>query len=219
MILMGPPGAGKGTQAKVLAKQLSLAHISTGDLLRQNVADGSELGKKAKEYMDAGALVPDELVTEMLISRFSRSDIAKGFILDGYPRTINQAQSLDEVLKSKNMPIDLVVDLNTSERMIVQRLSGRLVCRKCAANFHKTNMPPKKPMICDNCNGELYQRPDDNEATIMNRLAVYRKDSAPLIKYYADKGKLQSVPADGAANDVLNIVVGVVKKYNDSHKV
>ncbi|MBM3244427.1 MAG: adenylate kinase [Candidatus Omnitrophica bacterium] len=219
IILLGPPGAGKGTQAKVLAKQLGLAHISTGDLLRQNVSDGTELGKEAQGYMNKGALVPDELVTKMLKTRFDRPDVRNGFILDGYPRTLKQAESLDEILKEKGFSIDKAIYLDTSDSVVIQRLSGRLVCRKCGANFHITNMPPKVSMACDNCGGELYQRSDDKEETIKNRLEVYKKESSPVINYYAEKQKLERLPADGEAGAVLETVMLLFKKHNDSLKV
>lgn len=211
IILLGPPGAGKGTQSKSLAKRLELAHVSTGDLLRSNVSAGTELGKQAKAYMEKGALVPDELVTGMLRERFNQDDIKKGFILDGYPRTIKQAESLDRLLEEKAIKIDKVFYLDTSEKVIIQRLSGRLVCSKCQANFHKTNMPPKKDMVCDHCAGSLYQRSDDKEETIRKRIEVYRQESAPLIKYYESKGKLESVLADGEASIVLDEIVRLVK--------
>ena len=211
IILLGPPGAGKGTQSKSLAQRLELAHVSTGDLLRSNVSAGTELGKQAKAYMEKGALVPDELVTGMLRERFNQDDIKKGFILDGYPRTIKQAESLDRLLEEKAIKIDKVFYLDTSEKVIIQRLSGRLVCSKCQANFHKTNMPPKKDMVCDHSAGSLYQRSDDKEETIRKRIEVYRQESAPLIKYYESKGKLESVLADGEASIVLDEIVRLVK--------
>lgn len=219
IILLGPPGAGKGTQARVLAKRLNLAHISTGDLLRQNVSSGTELGKEAQGYMNKGALVPDELVTKMLSARFDQPDVKKGFILDGFPRTIKQAESLDSMLKSKNSDIDMAVYLDTSINVIIQRLCGRLVCSKCGFNFHAVNMPPKVDMACDNCSGKLYQRNDDKEETIKKRLEVYNKESAPVIKYYDSKQKLVRVLADGEASKVLEEIISLVKKQNDSLKV
>ncbi len=219
IVLLGPPGAGKGTQAKQLAKKLLLPHISTGDILRQNVAGGTSLGKEAKDYMNKGLLVPDELVTKMLSERFDQPDVKKGFILDGYPRNLNQAKVLADILKSKAMGIDLVFDLDCSEPVIVQRLSGRLVCRKCGANFHRTNMPPKQEGICDNCGGELYQRADDNVETIKKRLLVYRDEVAALINYYDQLGLLQRVKADGEAELVLETMLSLVSKNNDSLKV
>jgi len=219
MVLLGAPGAGKGTQAKQLAKKLSLSHISTGDLLRQNVAQATELGKEAQDYMNKGLLVPDGLVTRMLSERFGQPDVKKGFILDGYPRNINQAMVLDKILREKNMKLDLVFDLDCSEPVIIQRLSGRLVCRKCQANFHKTNMPPKKEGVCDNCGGELYQRADDKVETIKKRLAVYKEEVSALIKYYEEHRLLERVKADGQAQFVLEEMVRIVSKKNDHLKV
>jgi len=218
IILLGPPGAGKGTQAKVLAKRLNLVHISTGDLLRQNVYGGTKLGLQAKDFMNKGALVPDELVTSMLSERFNQDDVKKGFILDGYPRTLKQAESLDVLLKEKQSKIDKVFYLDTSEKVIVQRLSGRLVCSKCSANFHKTNMPPKNEMACDSCGASLYQRSDDKEETIKKRLQVYELESSSLIDYYQSKGKLLHVNADEDANLVLEEIIRVIKE-NDTPKV
>jgi adenylate kinase len=216
IILLGPPGAGKGTQAKALAKKLNLTHIATGDILRKNVAGGTTLGKQAKDFMDKGALVPDELVTAMLIERIGEPDAKDGFILDGYPRNITQAKTLDNMFKEKNMSIDSVIYLDTSEPVIIQRLSGRLVCSSCGANFHIKNMPPKKDMICDNCGGKLYQRTDDQEATIRKRLEVYKKETSELIKYYELKQKLSRIVADDEAGIVLNKMVNLIY---DSPKV
>ena len=245
IILLGPPGAGKGTQAKQLAKKLDLPHISTGDILRQNVVGATALGKDAKDYMNKGLLVPDELVIKMLSERFNQPDVKKGFILDGYPRNLNQAEVIDGILKKitfrdnsnerfsvvrkvfytflyhkkKSMLIDLVFDLDCSELVIIQRLSGRLVCRKCGANFHKTNMPPKKDGVCDNCGGELYQRADDNVETIKKRLLVYKDEVAALIQYYQQHGLLRKVKADGQAEIVLGEMIRLVQQKNDSLKV
>ncbi len=219
IILLGAPGAGKGTQAKTLAKKLNLAHISTGDILRQNVACGSLLGRQAKDYMDKGLLVPDELVTKMVAARLNDPDTKKGFILDGYPRNIAQAKSLDALLKKQNKDIDYVVDLVASEPVIIQRLSGRLACSKCNANFHIKNMPPKKDMICDNCGGRLYQRTDDKEETVKKRLAVYVKESRPLIEYYKLKRKLHQINADEEAQTVLDEIIRLAGRHNDSLKV
>jgi len=211
IILLGPPGAGKGTQAKAMAVKFGLPHISTGELLRQNVAAGTDLGKAAKGYMERGALVPDELVAQMLVARFSRDDVKKGFILDGYPRNIAQAVVLEGILKQNNMTIDLVLSLDTSEKAIIQRLGGRLVCRKCGANYHAVNMPPKKAGICDKCGGELYQRADDKEETVKKRLEVYKNETASLIEYYQAQGKLHHIQADGAAEVVLRQVIELAR--------
>lgn len=219
IILLGPPGAGKGTQAKVLAQKLNLAHIATGDILRQNVSQGSALGKRAQEFMNRGSLVPDDLVTQMLSERLEKPDVKKGFILDGYPRTIIQAESLDRLLKEKNMAVDLVAYLDSSESVIIQRLTGRLVCSVCGLNFHIKNMPPKKEMICDNCGGKLYQRSDDKTETIKKRLEVYRLESKGVIQYYQKQEKLHRLDADEAAETVIDNIIRLAGQYHDSHKV
>jgi len=219
IILLGPPGAGKGTQARVLAENIKLPHISTGDLLRQNVSAGSELGRRAQEFMNKGELVADALVTEMLLERINQDDTRPGFILDGYPRNLAQAKALDSALENKNRSIDIVFYLDASEEVIIQRLSGRLVCSKCGANYHITNMPPKVKMTCDRCGGSLYHRADDNETTIKNRLAVYRKESHPLIQYYEDKGKLKSILADKDPAVVLREMLRLIGDTRDSAKV
>ena len=213
IVLLGPPGAGKGTQAKAMARELKLAHISTGDLLRQNVAQATNLGLEAKDYMNKGLLVPDSLVTRMLEERFAQPDVKNGFILDGYPRTINQARTLDSILAARAMKIDVVFDLDSSEPVIIQRLSGRLVCRKCGALFHKTNMPAKTPGVCDQCQGELYQRDDDKEETIKKRLAVYRKEVAALLEYYRSAKILTTISADEDAQAVLKKIIETAKKF------
>jgi len=219
IILLGPPGAGKGTQAKKLAESLKIAHISTGDILRQNVKEGTDLGKEAKDFMERGLLVPDELMSKMLSDRFSQADIKKGFILDGYPRNFAQALTLEEIFKQRNLDVDMVVYLDSSDAVIIQRLSGRLVCSTCGANFHITNMPPKKTGICDKCSGSLFQRTDDKEETIKKRLEVYKNEVSSLIKYYQDKNKLYRLAADGDAGRVLNEIIALTKKLHDSLKV
>ena len=219
IVLLGPPGAGKGTQAKQLALKLKLPHISTGDLLRKNVAEGSSLGKEASSFMNKGALVPDNLVNQMLALRLKDPDVKKGFILDGYPRNIQQAEELDNILKKLDLGIDAVVYLDTSDKVIIQRLSGRLVCKTCGANFHTTNMPPKVKGICDNCNGELYQRIDDKEETVKKRIEVYKKEVSSLIDYYAAKQKLHRLDADLDATVVLNKIIELSAAHNDSLKV
>ena len=219
IVLLGPPGAGKGTQAKRLAERLGLPHISTGDILRQNVKDGTGLGKEAKDFMERGLLVPDELMSKMLLDRFSQSDIKKGFILDGYPRNLAQARTLADIFKQKDLDVDMVVYLDSSDAVIIQRLSGRLVCSACGANFHVTNMPPKKKGICDKCQGALFQRSDDKEETIKKRLEVYKQEVSSLIKYYQDKNKLYRLPADGDAGVVLEEIIALTKKLHDSLKV
>ncbi len=200
LILFGPPGAGKGTQAKMMIEAFRLPHISTGDILRSEVKNNTELGREAKAYMEAGKLVPDSLVTEMVKKRLAAPDIAKGFILDGFPRTEAQAKSLDKMLSGG---VDKAVYLKTSENIVVQRLTGRRVCPKCGTNYHVKNMPPKKDMLCDQCSVELYQRPDDNEATVKNRLHVYLQESEGVLNYYRKQGKLENVSGDLDSKDVF----------------
>lgn len=207
LVLLGPPGAGKGTQAKRLAEKLGLPHISTGDILRQNVKLDTELGKQAKGIMEKGLLVPDDLVAKMLDERFNNPDIKKGFILDGYPRTLPQAFSLDKILTAKGLAVDLVVYLDSSDQVIIKRLTGRLVCSKCGANFHVTNMPPRVAGVCDSCQGSLYQRSDDNEITVRKRLEVYKQEVSSLIEYYKKANKLQSLNADLGAQVVLEQII------------
>ncbi|MEI6831272.1 MAG: adenylate kinase [Candidatus Omnitrophota bacterium] len=212
LVLLGPPGAGKGTQAKRLAQSLGLPHISTGDILRHNVKDNTDLGKQAKGIMEKGLLVSDDLVAKMLDERFNNPDIKKGFILDGYPRTLSQAKTLDEILSHKNISVDLVVYLNTSDAVIIPRLTGRLVCSKCGANFHAVNMPPKLKGVCDSCAGALYQRSDDNEGTVRKRLEVYKNEVASLIEYYNLAKKLHSLNADLDAEIVLDQIIALSSK-------
>jgi adenylate kinase len=219
IILLGPPGAGKGTQAKILAEKLSLPHISTGDILRQNVKEATLLGKQARDFMDKGLLVPDQLVAQMLMQRIDEANVRKGFILDGYPRNINQAQTLDVMLKHRNLDIDMVIYLDTSEPVIIQRLGGRLVCSSCGANFHIRNMPPKEKGVCDSCGGKLYQRTDDKEETVKKRLEVYKKEVSSLIQYYEARQKLYRLSADEDAEIVLNKILELAHKYDDSPKV
>ncbi len=212
IILLGPPGAGKGTQAIKLSQRLGLIHISTGDLLRQNVAKQTELGKEVKDYMNRGALVPDELVAKILMQRINQADTLQGFILDGYPRNLKQAETLENILRQRNINIDLVIDLDSSESVIVQRLTGRLVCKSCGMNFHIKNMPPKTQGVCDRCKGELYQRDDDKEETVRKRLDVYRKETSSLINYYKATGKLHRLSADADPELVLQQIVALAKE-------
>lgn len=209
VVLLGPPGAGKGTQAHRLAERLKLPHISTGDILRQNVSRKTALGSQAKAFMDKGSLVPDDLVTQMLANRIDDSDTRDGFILDGYPRNLSQAKTLDQMLGERNINIDNVIYLDSSESVIIQRLTGRLVCASCGINFHIKNMPPKKNMTCDNCGGKLYQRSDDKEETIRRRLEVYRQEAAPVINYYQEKKKLHRVCADEELEAVLDKIIQI----------
>lgn len=219
IVLLGPPGAGKGTQAIRLAQELILPHISTGEILRQNVKDLTSLGEEAEDYMNRGLLVPDALVAKMLTERFDRPDVKKGFILDGYPRNISQAKTLDDILSSKKLDISTVFYLDTSDEVIIQRLSGRLVCKVCGLNFHIKNIPPKNKGMCDSCGGKLYQRKDDSEGTVKKRLEVYKKEAAALIEFYEAKQKLHRLSADGNSEDVLKQIVEVAQKCDDTLKI
>jgi len=197
LVLLGPPGAGKGTQAKVLSEKLSLAHISTGDIFRQVSKSGKELGKKLADYMNRGVLVPDELVNRIVIERLSGTDVKDtGFILDGYPRTKEQARTLDAALNEMGMHLDVVIYMKTSKRVILSRLTGRRICTQCGSIFHVENIAPKVPGICDYCAGELYQRDDDKEDTVLKRLQVYNDQTKELIDYYSKNDVLKTVSGD-----------------------
>lgn len=202
LIFLGPPGVGKGTIAKEIVKQKNIPQISTGDLLRAAVKEGSELGIKAKEYMDAGKLLPDGLVTTLLEERIKKEDCKNGFILDGFPRTIPQAEALEGEVK-----INKVLNFKALDKTIIQRLSGRRTCKSCNAIFHITNIPPKVEGICDKCGGELFQRDDDKPEAIKKRLEVYQQQTAPLIDYYKNKGILADIdteqPIPGIVKDTL----------------
>jgi len=196
LVLLGPPGAGKGTQAKVLSKEYNIPHISTGDILRETVKAKTPIGLKAKVFMDKGELVPDDVVIEMVAQRVAKPDCEKGFMLDGFPRTAAQAEALDATLTRLNRPIDLVLFFKTSVGTIVQRLSGRRVCRNCAENYHVKNIPPKVDGKCDKCGSELYQRDDDKEETVLYRIRVYDKTVPEIVTYYESKGALRTVCGD-----------------------
>ncbi len=206
LVLLGPPGAGKGTQAKVLSKDLALPHISTGDILRDAVSKDRPLGKKAKEYMMKGALVPDKLVIDIVKDRLTNDDVRGGFVLDGFPRTLEQAKMLDTTLSKINKKLDVVLYFKTSLYTSIARLSGRRVCRKCGANFHIKNIQPKKNGACDYCQGELYQRKDDTEETVRHRWSVYMDETTPLIDYYKKTGLLEEISGDLDVNELNNIL-------------
>ena len=212
LVLLGPPGAGKGTQAQVLSKDLNIPHISTGDMLREALRSASSLGLKAKEYMDQGALVPDELVIELVRERLSKPDAKKGFILDGFPRTPEQAESLGKTLKSLNMPLDVTLYFKTSLAVIIRRLGGRRICGQCGKTYHMTNFRPKSQGICDACHGKLIQRPDDREEAIENRLQVYEKQTAPLIDYYKKINLLDEVSGDLEVDDLNTALESIFKR-------
>ncbi len=190
LVLLGAPGAGKGTQAVTLSEKLKVPHISTGDIFRYNIKNGTPLGKLAKEYIDKGALVPDEVTIGIVKDRLSQADCAGGYILDGFPRTIPQAESLDAVLAEMGVSLDYAVDIFVPDAEIIKRLSGRRVCPACGMSYHVHYGPPKKEGICDACGAALIQREDDSEATVLNRLTTYHKQTEPLIEYYRGQGKL-----------------------------
>ena len=191
LVLLGPPGAGKGTQAAKIIEKYGIPHISTGDILRSNIKEGTPFGKKAKEYMDKGELVPDSLVIEIAKERLDRDDCREGFLLDGFPRTVTQAKALDDHLAVKDKKIDHVLDIKVEKEELIIRLTGRRVCRNCGATYHAVNIPPKEEGICDICGGELYQRADDNRETVENRIEVYKTQTAPLIDYYEKQGNIK----------------------------
>jgi adenylate kinase len=207
LILLGPPGAGKGTQATLVSQGAGVAHVATGDLFRENIRNQTELGMQAKAFVDRGALVPDELTVRMLLDRLDRPDTQKGVLLDGFPRTVDQARALDEALKERSQAVDQVLYINVGEEEVVRRLAGRWTCRQCGAVYHQVFSPPKQPGRCDQCGGELYQRDDDKPETVRNRLTVFNQQTAPLIDYYKKQGKLLEVngeqEADAVGRDLL----------------
>lgn len=203
LVLMGPPGAGKGTQAEALVERLGISHISTGDIFRQAIKDGTALGRKAKDYMDAGQLVPDEVTVGIVRERLAQPDCQKGFLLDGFPRTVAQAEALDGILAGQGKPLDAVLDIRVPREKLVARLTGRRVCRNCGATFHLLYNPSSRGESCERCGGELYQRGDDTEATVASRLDVYESQTAPLVDYYAGKGLLKVVDGDQPIAKVL----------------
>ena len=210
MILLGPPGAGKGTQAVNIVEKYDVPHISTGDIFRENIKNGTELGKKAQEYMNRGELVPDELVVEIATDRLSREDCAEGFLLDGFPRTVFQAEKLDEFLTANGKKVDAVINLEVEKEELITRLTGRRVCSKCGASFHIVNIPPKQEGICDVCGAELIQRKDDNEETAANRIEVYNKETKPLIDYYEKAGNISHIDGTAGLENVFNAIVGIL---------
>ena len=214
MVLLGPPGAGKGTQAVMLSERLGFLHISTGDILRENVKNGTPVGKQAKSFMEKGELVPDDVVIEMMLEKIKSSDKDKGFMLDGFPRTIYQAKKLDSALDKLELPLDLVFYFKTSVDTVIFRLTGRRLCKNCGGNYHVVNMPPKKEGICDKCQGELYLRKDDNEETIKKRLEVYNTQTKELIDYYGDKGILKELSGDLDAQEVYKELFGILNDRN-----
>ena len=201
VVFLGPPGAGKGTQAVDLALEFGIAHISTGDMLRGEIKAGSALGKLAQSYIDDGNLVPDEVAVDIIRHRLKKDDAENGYILDGFPRTVPQAEMLAEMLKDMGTALDRAIYLEASEKVIISRLSGRRICRECGKIYHTVNMPSRSPGICDVCGGETYQRPDDQPDAIRQRFKVYREKTADLIQWYADRDLVTRVAADIARED------------------
>ncbi|TXS50637.1 adenylate kinase [Streptomyces sp. uw30] len=216
IVLVGPPGAGKGTQAAFLAKNLSIPHISTGDLFRANISQQTELGKLAKSYMDAGNLVPDEVTIGMAKDRMEKPDAENGFLLDGFPRNVSQAEALDEMLQSESMKLDAVLDLEVPEEEVVKRIAGRRICRKDSSHvFHVTYSQPKNAGVCDACGGELYQRDDDSEETVRKRLEVYHTQTEPIIDYYKTQGLVVTISALGKVEEVTARAMEALKRDED----
>lgn len=216
IVLVGPPGAGKGTQAAFLAKNLSIPHISTGDLFRANISQQTELGKLAKSYMDAGNLVPDEVTIAMAKDRMEQPDAENGFLLDGFPRNVSQAEALDELLETESMQLDAVLDLEVPEDEVVKRIAGRRICRNDSSHvFHVTYKQPAKEGVCDVCGGELYQRDDDSEETVRKRLEVYHTQTEPIIDYYKAQGLVVTISALGKVEEVTARAMEALQRDED----
>ncbi len=211
LILLGAPGCGKGTIAALLVKNYDMTHISTGDIFREKIKNKTPLGVKAKEYIDSGQLVPDELVCKMVAKRLEEDDCRHGFMLDGFPRTIKQAEVFDEMLKEKGITINLVAFFDVAENLLIERLTARLTCKKCGTNFNKLFSPPKETGICDKCQGELYQRSDDSLETALNRMKIYNEQTAPLVDYYKKQEKLARIPAEGSVQENYDKLIEALK--------
>jgi adenylate kinase len=203
LLLMGPPGAGKGTQAEKIVEKMAIPHISTGDMFRSAIREGTALGKKAKEFMDQGKLVPDEVTIGIVKERLRQPDCQQGFLLDGFPRTVGQAEALEQILAELNLNLDKVVDIHVDKQKLVDRLTGRRICRGCGVAYHIIFNPPQAADKCDKCGGELYQRSDDNAATAENRLDVYSEQTKPLQDFYEQKGLLATIAGDKPMAEVL----------------
>lgn len=210
IIMLGAPGAGKGTQAKQIAEKYSIPHISTGDIFRANIKQGTELGKKAKTYMDQGLLVPDELTCDLVMDRIQQEDCKNGFVLDGFPRTIPQAEALDAALTKIGQKMDFAIDVDVPDENIINRMSGRRACLNCGATYHIVSIPPKKEGVCDTCGNELVLRDDDKPETVKKRLDVYHAQTQPLIEYYSKQGILKSVDGTQPMEDVFAAIVTVL---------
>lgn len=210
LVLLGPPGAGKGTQAKMLTDKYKIPQVSTGDILRKAAAAGTGLGKKAKTYMDKGDLVPDEVVIGLVRERIKEPDCENGYILDGFPRTVKQAESLDTILEEMGGGLSHVVSIEVVEDELVKRLTGRRTCKKCGAMYHVMFDPPEIKDICNKCGGELYQRDDDKQETIVSRLKVYKEQTEPLISYYNDRGLTKNIPGTGEIRDIFERIIEIL---------
>jgi len=210
IIMLGAPGAGKGTQAKMIAEKYSVPHISTGDIFRANIKNQTELGMEAKKYMDEGKLVPDELTVRILLDRVAKDDCANGYVLDGFPRTIPQAEVLNDALEKAGDKIDYAIDVDVPDENIVRRMSGRRACVTCGATYHIVHVPPKQENICDKCGSELILRDDDKPETVLNRLKVYHEQTQPLIDYYTAKGILKTVDGTKDMNDVFADITAIL---------
>jgi adenylate kinase len=206
VIFLGPPGAGKGTQARELARAWGVPQIATGEMLREAVAAGTPLGREARRIMDSGALVPDDVIVGLIAERLRRPDAGQGFILDGFPRTIGQAEALDRLLKDLGQALDAVVYFDVAEPELLRRLTGRRICRRCQTAFHQVSAPPRREGVCDRCGGELYQRDDDREATVRTRLTVYDRQTAPLLEHYRGRGLLTTIKGEGATTEVRQAI-------------
>ena len=204
LILLGPPGAGKGTQASSIVAEYGITHISTGDIFRHNIKNETELGKKVKSYLDKGQLVPDELTIDLVWDRLSKEDCKNGFLLDGFPRTINQAEALQKGLEERGLKLDKVINIDVDKNILVKRLSGRRVCKNCGETYHIDNKPTLKDGVCDKCSGEVIQRADDNEKTVLDRIEVYEKQTFPLIDFYKNLGLILTVDGTLSIEDVFS---------------
>ena len=212
VIFLGPPGAGKGTQARQAAARWGVPQIATGDMLREAVAAGTELGRQAKSHMDSGGLVPDDVIIGLVGETLARPEARKGFVLDGFPRTLPQAEALDRLLEERGLALDRVVLVDTPEAELLRRITGRRVCGQCGRNYHLASSPPARPGVCDACGGPLHQRSDDEEATVRRRLAVYARDTRPLVEYYRRRRLLEEVAGDGPVDQVFEAVLRAAER-------